>query len=122
PSEDKTPDDLEKSIRAEIGKIIQFGITQEELARVKAQVVASRIYQLDSTFAQAMQIGRLESVGLSHRDADVILEGLQTVTAEQVRKVAEKYLIDDSLTIAVLDPQPLPETAHPRNGNIELKH
>lgn len=122
PSEDKTVDDLEQSIRTEIGKIIQSGVTQEELARVKAQVVANHIYQLDSTFAQAMQIGRLESVGLSHRDADIILEGLQAVTAEQIRKVTEKYLIDDSLTIAVLDPQPLPETAHPRNSNIELKH
>ena len=72
--------------------------------------------------ALAMQIGRLESVGLSHRDADVILEGLQAVTAEQVKTVAEKYLVDDSLTVAVLDPQPLSEIAKPRNSNIELKH
>ncbi|SFU27513.1 zinc protease [Nitrosomonas eutropha] len=122
PSEGRTVDELEQSIRAEIDKIIQSGITQEELARVKAQVVASRTYQLDSTFAQAMQIGRLESIGLSHRDADIILEQLQAVTAEQVRNVAEKYLIDDSLTVAVLDPQPLSETSSPRNNNIELKH
>ncbi|MXS80271.1 zinc protease [Nitrosomonas eutropha] len=122
PSEGRTADELEQSIRTEIDKIIQSGITQEELARVKAQVVASRIYQLDSTFAQAMQIGRLESIGLSHRDADIILERLQAVTAEQVRNVAEKYLIDDSLTVAVLDPQPLSETSSSRNSNIELKH
>lgn len=122
PSEGRTVDELEQSIRAEIDKIIQSGITQEELTRVKAQVVASRTYQLDSTFAQAMQIGRLESIGLSHRDADIILEQLQAVTAEQVRNVAEKYLIDDSLTVAVLDPQPLSETSSPRNNNIELKH
>lgn len=122
PSEGRTVDELEQSIRAEIDKIIQSGITQEELTRVKAQVVASRTYQLDSTFAQAMQIGRLESIGLSHRDADIILEQLQAVTAEQVRNVAEKYLIDDSLTVAVLDPQPLSETSSPRNNSIELKH
>lgn len=122
PSEGRTADELEQSIRTEIDKIIQSGITQEELARVKAQVVASRTYQLDSTFAQAMQIGRLESIGLSHRDADIILERLQAVTAEQVRNVAEKYLIDDSLTVAVLDPQPLSETSSSRNSNIELKH
>lgn len=122
PSEGRTADELEQSIRTEIDKIIQSGITQEELARVKAQVVASRTYQLDSTFAQTMQIGRLESIGLSHRDADIILERLQAVTAEQVRNVAEKYLIDDSLTVAVLDPQPLSETSSSRNSNIELKH
>ena len=122
PSEGKTVDELEQSIRAEIDKIVQSGITQEELARVKAQVVASRTYQLDSTFAQAMQIGRLESVGLSHRDADIMLERLQAVTAEQVKGVAEKYLVDDSLTVAVLDPQPLAEASLSRNSEIELKH
>ncbi|MCC6916860.1 pitrilysin family protein [Nitrosomonas sp.] len=122
PSENKTVGDLEQSIRAEIDKIIRSGITQEELARVRAQVVASRVYQLDSTFAQAMQIGRLESIGLSHRDADVILEKLQAVTTEQVRKVAEKYLIDDLLTVAVLDPQPLSETTQQQNSAIQLKH
>lgn len=122
PSEDKTVDELEQAIRAEINKIVQSGVTPEELARVKAQVVASRTYQLDSTFAQAMQIGRLESVGLSYRDADIILERLQAVTAEQVKDVAKKYLVDDSLTVAVLDPQPLTEASTSSNSNIELKH
>jgi len=122
PSEGRTVDELEQSIRTEINKIVQSGITPEELARVKAQVVASRTYQLDSTFAQAMQIGRLESVGLSHRDADIMLERLQTVTAEQVKDVAKKYMIDDSLTVAVLDPQPLMETSSLQNNGTELRH
>jgi zinc protease len=29
------------------------------------------------------------------------------VTAAQVREVAGRYLVDESLTVAVLDPQPL---------------
>ncbi|MEO8008005.1 MAG: insulinase family protein, partial [Betaproteobacteria bacterium] len=39
---------------------------------------------------------------------------LQEVTADQVREVARKYLIDDNLTVAVLDPQPLPGGKRPR--------
>ncbi|MEO7464215.1 MAG: insulinase family protein, partial [Nitrosospira sp.] len=58
-------------------------------------------------FYQAMQIGQLESIGLSYRDVETMLKKLQAVTAEQVRDVAKKYLKDDSLTVAVLDPQPL---------------
>ena len=50
---------------------------------------------------------RLESIGLSYRDLDTILKKLQAVTAEQIREVTKKYFIDDSLTVAVLDPQPL---------------
>jgi zinc protease len=90
---------------------VRDGVTEEELARVKAQVVAGHVFQLDSMFFQAMQIGQLESIGLSHRDIDTILKKLQAVTAEQVREVAKKYLKDDSLTIAVLDPQTIEQKA-----------
>jgi len=107
PSPGKTVEELEQAIRVEIGKIIEEKVTDAELNRVKAQVVAEQVYQLDSIFAQAMQIGRLESIGLSYQDIDVMLEKLQAVTADQIRAVAKKYFTDDQLTVAVLDPQPL---------------
>ena len=72
-------------------------------------------------FYQAMQIGQLESVGLSYRDLDTIIKKLQAVTAKQVREVAIKYLIDDSLTVAVLDPQPL-EQRSVIPSSIRLRH
>ncbi len=107
PSEGKSVVELEVALRSVVEKLIQGGVTEEELARVKAQVVSSHVFQLDSMFYQAMQIGQLESVGLSYRDLDTIIKKLQAVTAEQVRDVAIKYLIEDSLTVAALDPQPL---------------
>lgn len=116
PSPGKTVEELEQAIRAEIKKLVDEKVTEEELSRVKAQAVASQVFQLDSIFAQAMQIGRLEGVGLSYRDIDTMLEKLQAVTAEQIRTVAEKYFNDDRLTVAVLDPQPLEQkrtTAEP---------
>ncbi len=118
PSEGRTVADLEAALRGEVEKLVRDGVTEEELARVKAQVVAGHVFQLDSMFYQAMQIGQLESIGLSYRDVEVMLKKLQAVTAEQVRDVAKKYLKDDSLTIAVLDPQPLeqkPSFAAPPN-------
>src|SRR5690606_28518035 len=39
PSQGKTIEELEQSIRLEIDKIIQSGITEQELSRVKAQVI-----------------------------------------------------------------------------------
>lgn len=107
PSEGRTVADLEAALRGEVEKLVRDGVTEEELARVKAQVVAGHVFQLDSMFYQAMQIGQLESIGLSYRDVETMLKKLQAVTAEQVRDVAKKYLKDDSLTVAVLDPQPL---------------
>ena len=111
PSEGRSVAELEGALRNEIKRLISAGVTEKELRRVRAQVVSGHVFQLDSMFYQAMQIGQLESVGLSYRDLDTIIKKLQAVTAKQIREVAIKYLIDDSLTVAVLDPQPLEQRA-----------
>lgn len=108
PSEGKSVADLEGAIRAEIVKIQQDGITDGELQRVKAQVIAAQVYQRDSMFYQAMLIGQYEATGFSYKALDERLAKLEAVTADQVRAVAAKYLVDDNLTVATLDPQPLP--------------
>ena len=107
PSAGKTVAELETGLREQIALLIRDGISAEELQRVKAQVTANEVYQRDSVFYQAMQIGQLESVGLSQRDIPLMLEKIQAVTAEQVQAVARDFLQDDNLTLAVLDPQPL---------------
>ena len=121
PSEGRSVAELESALRIEIERLINAGVTEKELGRVRAQVVSGHVFQLDSMFYQAMQIGQLESVGLSYRDLDTIIKKLQAVTAKQVREVAIKYLIDDSLTVAVLDPQPLEQRAAIPSP-IKLRH
>jgi zinc protease len=107
PAEGRTVHDLEQALRREIARIASDGVAEDELRRVKAQAIAAQVYQRDSMFFQARQIGAMESVGLSHRALDLFIERLKAVTAEQVQAVARKYFVDDSLTVATLDPQPL---------------
>ena len=107
PSEGKTVAELETAIRVELDKIKRDGVTEEELNRVKAQIIASKVYQRDSVFYQGMQIGEMETAGLSHRDINTRLEKLKSVTADAVQAAAKRYLVDDQLTVATLDPQPL---------------
>ena len=107
PSEGRSVADLESALRAEIERIARDGITEEELTRVKAQVTAAQVFQRDSMMFQARQIGALEAQGYSYRSIDLQLRKLNEVTAAQVQQVAARYLIDDGLTVAVLDPQPL---------------
>jgi zinc protease len=107
PSEGRTVAELEQALKAEVQRIATEGVREEELVRVKAQVVAAQVYARDSMFAQARQIGSLEAIGLSHRLIDLQVERLRAVTAEQVQQVAQRYFSDDALTVAVLDPQPL---------------
>jgi len=113
PSQGRTAAELEAGLRAEIARLVQDGVNEAELARVKAQQVASQVFKRDSIFGQAMEIGRFETAGLSHLDIDRALEGIKAVSAEQVRAVAKQYFVDDQLTVVVLDPQPL-EQAHKR--------
>ena len=107
PSEGKTVTDLETAIRGELQKIINDGVKNEELDRVKAQVIANEVFERDSVMAQAHQIGGWEMAGLSYKTLDILVDKLKAVSAEQVQAVAKKYFSDDNLTIAVLDPQPL---------------
>jgi len=103
--------ELESALREIAAQVAAQGVTPEELQRAKVQLLAQLVYRRDSFFAQAMELGELESSGLSFRDADRIPERLKAISAEQVRSVAAKYLVDDSLTVAVLDPQPLGRSA-----------
>ena len=110
PSEGKTVAELEQAIWQELESIQQSGITEEELLRVKAQVIAADVYQRDSMFYQAMQIGTLETIGYSHKMLKDYPARLGAVTAQQVQAVAQKYLRKDNMTVAVLDPQPITDT------------
>jgi zinc protease len=105
PNDGKTAQNLETALKAEIAKLQKDLVSNEELQRIKAQVLASNIYEKDSNFYQAMQLGMLETVGLGWQKADEYVEKVNQVTAEQVRDVARKYLIEDHLTVAYLEPQ-----------------
>jgi zinc protease len=111
PSEGKTVAELEAALIAQIELIKTGGVTQQELDRVKAAVIASDIYQRDSMFYQGMQIGQLETMGYSWRLLKEYPEKLKAVTSEQIQAVAKKYLIKDNMTVAVLDPQPIDPNA-----------
>lgn len=103
---------LEKAINKEINKIKTTLVSEKELERIKAQAVAEKVYEKDSVFYQAMQIGILETVGLDWKLHNEYSSRIRQVTPEQIRKVAKKYLVKDSLTVAVLDPQPLKAKKH----------
>jgi len=99
--------ELESAIKKQITEIQNTAPSTAELDRVKAQVMASSVYEKDSVFYQAMQLGTLETVGVGWQKKDEYLKKIQQVTPQEVQAVAKKYLIDDSLTVAILDPQPI---------------
>ena len=106
-------DDLEAALKQELHDIQQNPPSSDELERVKAQVVASNVYEQDSSFYLGMQIGILETAGLGWQRKDEYVDRVNAVTAEQVQQVARRYFTDDRLTVAVLDPLPLDSATQP---------
>ena len=104
PTQENTIEDAEQALYAEIQDLKENLVSEKELKRVKAQVIANEVYQQDSIQRQATVIGSLETVGLSWKLIGEYNERINAITAEQVQEVAQKYLIEDGLTVALLEP------------------
>ena len=122
PTKNTGIDTLEKNIRKILTEVKENGVTDVELNRVKSQLLSSQIYKRDSIFAQAMEIGMSEMEGFSWRDLDKIIANVQKVSSKDIQGVIKKYLIDDHLTIATLDPQPVSDQAPNKPGISGMRH
>ncbi len=107
PSQGHTLKELEQALLKEVKELQETLVTPEELERVKTQVTAEAIYERDSMFYQAMQMGLLETVGLGWQRMDEYVDRIKQISAEQVQQVARKYLIADHLTVGHLEPLPI---------------
>ena len=93
---------VEAALREQIERARTQAVSARELARAKTQILTERVYQRDSVFYQAMQLGALETVGVGWRADAAFDENIKAVTAEQILAAAQKYLRDERLTVAVL--------------------
>lgn len=105
PTEAHTIADVEAALKEQVTMLQTDLADPSELARVKAQVIANEVFQRDSVSHMANQLGMLETVGLGWKFVDEYEAKIAAVTAEQVRDVAKKYLIDKHKTVAELLPQ-----------------
>lgn len=99
-----TVEQLQQALLKEVNRLKTELVSAEELERVKAQVVASDVYERDSMYYQAMLLGTVETVGMNWQVLDEYVPKVQAVTAEQVQAVARKYLKESALTVAELIP------------------
>ncbi len=118
PADGYTVEDVKQALLNELKDIQQHPVTQKELDRVKAQVVAGKVFEQDSVFYQAMQIGTLETIGLDWQEMDRYAGNIRKVTAEQVMAVAQKYIDLNRLTTAILEPQQIVSTEGEEKRNV----
>ena len=116
PAAGRTVAEVQQAMREQIAKVASEGVDERELERIRIGYVASRVYQRDSLMSQAMELAGLEMAGLSHSDADRLLERVRAVTSDDVKAVAARFFGDDALTVVTLDPQPLSGARQPPRG------
>ena len=104
----KTLEQAEAGIWQELQALQNNPPSAEELARIRAQLIADLVYSRDSISSQATAIGALESAGLPWQLIDQELEELQSVTASDIQRAAKTYFSRDRLSVALL----LPEEKH----------
>jgi len=104
PAKGKTTEEVETALRQQIKRVREELVSDDEIQRVKTQILTSRIYERDSVFYQAMELGILETVGIGWRADEVFNEKIKAVTAEQVQAVAKEFLDSNRLTVTILDP------------------
>ncbi len=104
PAKGKTMVQLEEALQKELAQIKTTLVSDEELNRVKAQVISSAVYEQDSMFYQGMKIGIAETVGIGWQEESRYVENIQAISAEQIQQVAKKYFVADTLTVATLKP------------------
>lgn len=121
PAAGRTVAEVQKALREQIARVAADGVDERELERIRIGYVASRVYQRDSLMSQAMELAGLEMSGLSHADADRLLERVRAVTSDDVKAVAARYFGDDALTVVTLDPQPL-SGARPAQRGFSGRH
>lgn len=95
---------LERAVLEEIERLREAPPEAEEMARVRANVTAGKVFGMDSRYGQAMELGRLVTLGLDWRLADAFQASIAAVTAEDVQRVARTWLVPQRRTIAHVVP------------------
>lgn len=104
PASGHTMDDLRLALLEQIGKVKKEPITSDELERLKAQILASKVFESDSIFYQGMRLGLFETNGHGWMMGEQFNQNLLNITPEQVIAVAKKYLVENNRTEAMLKP------------------
>ena len=75
-------------IRAELAKVVDEGITPEELERAKGSMRGGLALALEDANSRMVRLGRDELAGMPHLSVDERLEKLESVDIDMVKSVA----------------------------------
>lgn len=92
-------DDVERDFMAEIKRVAEEGVSEEEVARAKRQMEVSLINRFATNHSMASRIGR-EIVAFGRvRPLDERIAAIRAVTAADIQRVVATYLTDEGRNV-----------------------
>jgi len=97
-------DDVEKAIDKEIALLLDKGVTQEEVERAQARLIAANIYARDALGTGPRLYGAQLAIGRTIEEINRWPEDLRKVTVAQVNQAARAVLKADRSVTSLLLP------------------
>lgn len=113
-SEGKSADDGLKALQAEITKIRDTPVSATELDEARNELLAEALQNRETSDGRAFDLARSIIIFKDPAASDRLLAQLQTVTAEDIQRVA-KALLDDARTVTI---RYLPEVKGAKSDTI----
>ena len=101
----RTVEEAETALDAEVERLRTELISEEELRRAQNQLEAAYLFGQDSLFNRSASLARHELLG-GWRLRETYLSGIRAVTRDDVRRAAERHLVAERRTTAILLPVP----------------
>ena len=98
----KTPEQVEQAIYKEIEKLQTELVPERELQKVKNQQAATNFRALQSSFSLMQQL-LIADVNRGWQTINTDPPKLQTVTAEDIQRIAKKYFVPEGRNVLVLN-------------------
>ena len=95
---------LDQAIQAEIQTLKTELVSADELDRVKTQLIAQKTFERDSIFSQAMEIGMVETIGLSSNIISAYETRLKQISRQDIQETIKQYFNSGRQTDAQLIP------------------
>ena len=96
----------EAALRAQIEKLLDAGVTEDEVAAAKKRLRAGAVYARDSLGGAPNVFGRALTTGQSVEDVESWPDRIAKVTAERVNAAARAVIIENRSVTGALLPEP----------------
>ena len=103
PAKDVTPMEIEAAIFEEIQKIVDAGVTEEELAGVKRRAKANFVRSLEGNQGLARQLAYFQGKRGDWHKMFSQVEVIESITVEDVQRVAKEIFVPNNRTVAYIE-------------------